>query len=217
MVESMDHRGDLLMRATVSTGIDLRDDAHNDEDTIEQACETIGEDNATQIASNDSQAMISLRDGRSDMPEYVLAVHHVLPADPQGWARRPHHGSAYGSDYMGPYRERVEELLGLGVENSSHKMGPGVMRAQLEKEFPGQSCLPSKERIKLLIGQLSTQQKAREQAERMAMAAKLAWKDAVAAAVMQSGSSGKGRKGMEAKFTNEVQLLTVTNPSKTLK
>ncbi|GBG35072.1 Hypothetical Protein FCC1311_112952, partial [Hondaea fermentalgiana] len=114
MLELMGQSGDLLMRATTSTGIDLRDDAHNDQDTIEQACETIGVDNATPIASNDSQAMISLRDGRSDMPEYALAEHHVLPAKPQGWARRPHHGSTYGSDYMGPYRERVEELLELG-------------------------------------------------------------------------------------------------------
>ncbi|GBG35135.1 Hypothetical Protein FCC1311_113582, partial [Hondaea fermentalgiana] len=104
MVELMGQSGDLLMRATTSTEIDFRDDAHNDEDTIEQACETISVDNATPIASNDSQAMVSLRDGRSDTPEYVLAEHHILPAKSQGWARRPHHGSTYGSDYMGPYR-----------------------------------------------------------------------------------------------------------------
>eukprot|EP00049_Salpingoeca_infusionum_P016223 m.329378 g.329378 ORF g.329378 m.329378 type:complete len:600 (+) comp16036_c0_seq29:1865-3664(+) len=101
----------------------------------------------------------TIRDGGAqDIDEYNLAS-GIAISRPQGWARRPKTGETYGAKYMEAYRQDVEALFQIGVNDTSNKISPSAMLEALREKYPGRYSLPGESDITSVISSLLQKQK----------------------------------------------------------
>lgn len=110
---------------------------------------------------------IAIRDGKDDMPEYLLSV--VEPATPRqsGWARRVH-GKMYGVSYIKDYKSDIKEMFEQGRIDPTKQMNSSMMLEFLRRKYPGRFTLPGEIEIRGEINTLFQQQKQQERAEKRA-------------------------------------------------
>ena len=109
----------------------------------------------------------TIRDGNQEMEEYMLSD-ELEPGDFElrapSWARRPPHGKQYGVTYIEIYREAIKSLFMAGVNDSSKKMNPAMMRQELIKLNLGRYTVPGENEIRAEVSKLVAQQKAEQRA-----------------------------------------------------
>ena len=108
---------------------------------------------------------VAVRDGKEEMEEYKVAsgwnVEEETLVRPQAWARRPNRADGmYGKQYStDEYRAVIVEMFERGRRVSSDKTGPGEIREEIEKRFPGCYCYPGDTEIAKAISAMFQRQK----------------------------------------------------------
>jgi hypothetical protein len=108
---------------------------------------------------------VAVQDGKEEMEEYKVArgwtVEEETLCRGQGWARRPNRADGmYGKQYStDEYRAVIVEMFERGRLISSDKTGPGEIREEIEKRFPGYYCYPGDTEISKAISAMFQRQK----------------------------------------------------------
>jgi hypothetical protein len=129
----------------------------------------------------------AILDGKTTRAEYEAAADIKCEIKPQGWARRPKHGNAYGAKYIGKYTHTIVELFNRGVRNKSEKLGPAQMRNCLRKLHPDSLfSLPSEAEISSFIARLT--QKSKKSVD----------------GIIAPASCNGGKRGRKSKLSKEI-------------
>lgn len=98
--------------------------------------------------------VVNVRDAQGDLEEYVESRNTPTESRPQGWARRPKHGSQYGVKYLPEYADVIRNYFNKGAESSAEKLSAASMYLCLRRDHPDVFRLPSESEIKSEISSL---------------------------------------------------------------